>query len=195
MRTITKNVYTFDELSDKSKQKVFDFFRETEDYFLLDEILQDKLSFLFPGFEKLSYSLGYSQGDGFSFTGGFSGKEIKTLLTLIDPSYKTPSFIDNLYMNITRINYHYSHERSVETEIDFNDYNHEITEKEEKIISEIKSIIENYRIKTCKELEKIGYNYIEELKSEEYIIENINLNEYEFYSNGELIEVELYEKK
>lgn len=54
----------------------------------------------------------------------------------------------------------------------------------EKIIAQVLDKLENYYVDLCNELEKNGYKEIEWLNSDEYIIETIKANDYEFLSNG-----------
>lgn len=117
---------------------------------LLEEKLQEK------GFNiddlKISYSLNYSQGDGFSFTG-----TIKT---------------DSEMFKITRNEYRYSHSNT--TDIDFiilyedekEIHEDEFTEEQKKTAQEREEWFTNEYKKICKEMEDIGYEIIESQERE-----------------------------
>lgn len=77
MKTITKqyNVYTFAELSDEVKQAVIDRYYENLEYPFLSQDINERLPEIdtkgvFSNFD-VTYSLGYSQGDGLSFSADF----------------------------------------------------------------------------------------------------------------------------
>ena len=78
-RTITKEyeVYTFDELSDKAKENVRQWYLddETRTWDFTDMVNED-LNEKFPNSElKVEYSLGYSQGDGLNIYGSLDGED------------------------------------------------------------------------------------------------------------------------
>lgn len=83
METKKINVYSLNELEEEIKQKVLKRFREEENFWFLKEELKEELKQkLFKNkinyFDdlKISYSLNYSQGDGFCFYGTFEKDNI-----------------------------------------------------------------------------------------------------------------------
>ena len=164
-------VYSFEELSKEAKEKVLNDFRENNEYHFLEEYLKDFLKERLKevkikevGETKLYYSLSYSQGDGCCFIGLFEWK--------------------NYNIKITH-NFRYYHSKSVDFEITQDNLINDVGVKEEadeEIYKEFKKLYEN----VCYEVEKTGYNFIEAENSEETIKENIEANEYLFYSNGEI---------
>lgn len=165
MKTKTINVYEYDELSEKAKEKVLNHFRENNEFnFLSDELTESLKELLIDNkitFDKNTlkcyYSLSYCQGDGLCFIGDFTYKNINIKI---------------------KHNSHYYYAKS--TDIIF--YNSEGKEVENK---NTKHFINLYLV-ICKKLEDIGYKIIEEENSEEYIKELIKSNEYTFRENGEM---------
>ena len=80
MRTIveTKEVYTYDELSDSAKQAVKDWYLTECSYFGdFDEMVTEDLRSIFgDNMLDVQYSLGYSQGDGLNIYGKINAKKI-----------------------------------------------------------------------------------------------------------------------
>lgn len=80
MRTIveTKEVYTYDELSDSAKQTVKDWYLAERSYFGdFDEMVTEDLRSIFgDNMLDVQYSLGYSQGDGLNIYGKINAKKI-----------------------------------------------------------------------------------------------------------------------
>jgi hypothetical protein len=165
MKTININVYEFDELSEKAKEKVINDFRNNNDFPFLNEQLNEELKQQLEDNKinysnlKLFYSLSYCQGDGVVFTGDFIYKDF------------------NVYVKTTgRYNHKYTASFIIEDKATGEEINNI------KIEEEFKNIF--YSI--CDKIEKIGYSSIEYENSEEYIKESIKANEYYFRSNGEI---------
>lgn len=164
MKTKTINLYSYEELSDKAKERVLKFFREIEEHEFLSEDLEESLSErleennikILNDF-KLYYSLGYCQGDGACFIGLFNWKN---------------------YIISIKHNGHYYHKRSTNINIE--------TEEGEEAPEEVYKEFEDLYFSLCDEIENLGYKIIEEEQSEEYIKENIETNEYTFRETGEL---------
>jgi len=80
MKTLTYNAFTFDELSDKAKEKAREWYRDGV-AFDLNEFTQDyaKTQFGFCGFDitNIYYSGFWSQGDGACFEGTWRARDVK----------------------------------------------------------------------------------------------------------------------
>jgi len=173
MRQELINVYKFNELSEKVKEKVINRFREHEDYIMLKdnltEMLHDELkkhNIEVLSNLKLGYSLSNSQGDGVNFTGVFEW--------------------DNNVVTITKTNYHYEHYKTVTKEyerFDSDNDNIYLSDEEYNKLDIDFSII--YK-QICAVIESAGYDEIEYRLKESTIIENIEANDYEFYDNGDI---------
>ena len=195
MRKINVDVYEFNELSQYVQSKVIDRYRDRLTDLLDDDLKVDmewKLKGYVGGLDfELSYSLGYCQGDGVSFTGSVEGKE--KLLTLAGLVYdnKIPQNISRLIkwniiyeVEFARCNYHYVHEYSVQVNIIENyninkDYFHI-----SKAMAEFETAIDRWRLQICDTLEKFGYDTIEILYGDDNIKSFIAENDFEFFSDG-----------
>ena len=163
MREETIKVYQFKELKKEIKSKVIEYFRSKNDYYFLSEFMKTELDLILKqnkisGDPTLYYSLSYSQGDGVCFEGVFKWKN----------NYK-------VYIKHSGNYYHYN---SVDIEIR--------TKADYDAKQEVYDTFKGIYIDICREMEKIGYNYIEYEDTEEYIINEIECNEYEFLENGDL---------
>ena len=197
MRTITKiiNLYNFDELSEKAKEKVLN----TEKEYLynnhcnnLDDFICDCLCNYGMEEAKYDYSLNYSQGDGVCFynVNLFSYSRLaskdnniklnkfeKEALTLLnDEEYKLllQYLNDGYNIKIVKNNsmYCHSHTCTLEEEYYYND-----DAEEEKamnnFIYDLKKKMEHIYYNMCYEIERLAYNYIENISNDE-ITEDIN---------------------
>lgn len=168
MRTTTIKVYKFEELKPKIQEKVLNTFREQEDFSFLEGYLAEELKFLLDKHKikeinkgNLLYSLSYCQGDGLRFEGTFFYKGIYYLIES-DNKYYYASLYDVKPFKIDKEGY-----------------------KEDIENKKTKQFISLY-LNLCKELEKKGYDYIELLSSDENIKDNIEINNYEFYEDGDI---------
>jgi hypothetical protein len=165
--TTTHTVYSFDELDDTAKAKAIEKQREFEQEFSNDwlpDAMADKLAELLEanGLKcddaKIYYSLGYSQGDGAMFEGTVSWHK-----------YRVDIRQNGHY-------YHYNSKHFDVTDEDTGDY------ADNNIEMEFNDIYTDI----CKDLERYGYDCLEQAESDETIIDSINANEYEFYSDGSM---------
>ena len=195
MRSVNINVCNFDELPVSVQAKVIDRYRDRLTDLLNDDLEVDmewKLNCYVGGLDfELSYSLGYCQGDGVSFTGSVDGKE--ELLTLAGLVYgdKIPKNILRLIncniiyeVNFARCNYHYVHKYTVQTNIIDNynmgkDYCHI-----SRAMTEFENAIDKWRLQICDTLENFGYDTIEILYGDDNIKSFIAENDFEFFSDG-----------
>lgn len=170
MRTFTTEhtVYTFDELSKEAQQKAIEDYREGMGFPLLEEDMTDQLHTLLkkngitPVDVQVRYSLGYSQGDGASFTGDIEWK-----------SWRAD-------VGKNHWGHHYAHWNSVDV-VEMTSLK---TDKEapQETYDKLDDIVHSIG----RELEVIGYKIIEEGRSDKNITELILANEYEFYENGKM---------
>lgn len=167
METKSINIYTFEELTDKAKEKALNNYRENNDmYFLSDDLyyhLDEKLkeNNIKP-LNKLKhyFSLSYCQGDGYVFLGKFQYKNYNVVIE-------------------HRGNYYHYNSKS------FYISDEEGNEANQNIYDEFNDLF----VSICKQIEKIGYSIIEEENNENNIIEVFKEREYLFLSNGEVEEV------
>ena len=196
MRKVSANVYKFDELSASVQTKVINRYRDKLSDLLADdlkEVMNMELDKHTGGLDfELSYSLGYCQGDGASFTGSVNGKEGLLMLASLVYGNKIPKNILRLInyniiykVEFDRCNYyHYVHKYTVQTTIVCNystdkDYCHI-----NKAIDEFEKAINEWRLQTCDTLENFGYDTIENLYGADNIKCYIDENSLEFFLDG-----------
>ena len=195
MRNVSADVYNFDELPVSVQAKVIDRYRNRLSDLLSDVLKEDMNMELNNHTHSLrfevAYSLGYCQGDGVSFTGSAEGKE--ELLTLAGLVYgnKIPKNILRLInyniiyeVNFARCNYHYVHKHTVHTNIIDNynmgkDYCHI-----SRAMTEFENAINEWYLNMCDNLEKFGYDTIENLYGDDNIRCYIDENGLEFFLDG-----------
>ena len=166
MREIKVKVYKFSELSAKAKEKAMDD-HNNSDYtwsmVFMEEEMKDKLADLIEenGMmcenAKLYYSLSYCQGDGCMFEGDVSWKQWN--------------------IKITHHSSHYHHHLTAGFMAEDDDGN-------EWDVNDEKEFMDIYG-KMMGELEQFGYDRMREEESEEAIADCFEVNEYEFYEDGE----------
>lgn len=174
MRTTQIQVYKFKDLKTDIQEKVLNRFREKNDYPFLENDLTEYLKEILNenGIKvndlKIEYDLSYRQGSGFCFYGDFE--------------YKGYNF------RIKKSNSHYSHKYTtdiylseLENLTDLDNYD-KLTEL---VLNKLEENFKELYLNICDKLEKQGYAEIEYIDSDDYIKENIEINEYEFLENGE----------
>ena len=195
MRKISVDIYKFNELAKDVQNKVIQRYREESADLLtwdLENIMNREFNNYtnYLGFE-LAYSLSDCQGDGVSFTGNVEGKEeLFTLASLVYDN-KIPKNIlrlinwDIIYkIDFVRSNYHYVHKYSVQIKI-IDNYN---TNKDychiSRAMTEFENAINEWYLQTCDNLERFGYDTIENMYSDDNIKSYIEANELEFFIDG-----------
>lgn len=162
MKTKTVTLYSYQELSPVGKEFALKTFRENNQYFDMEDAMNERLRDLLlensitpESTPKVFASLSYSQGDGACFIGDFTWNGC-TISIKHEGRY-----------------YH-----SNSTEIEFTETNNEDTDdKNYEVFNRTYQSI-------CKQLEKHGYDYQEQEDSEENFIELCDLNEWTFLSDG-----------
>ena len=160
MKTITINLYSFDELSDKAKEKAKLKWYEHEDFPMLEENLTDSCEYFLEQagvkFSDISllYSLSCSQGDGLCFTGTIEKNGIKLKLTH---------------------SYRYYFARSVT--MYFEDAEGNEMDNDDETLKAI-------YFDVCAKLEKQGYDEIEYRMTDAEFSEHCEANDYTFEADG-----------
>ncbi len=189
MRTVKVELFKFEELAEKSQEKVLEKFRYEflpEDWSsCVIEKWEEKLEEM--GFvdPEIKFSGFHSQGDGASFTANGIAlhllkeymREDHLKLSEKELTYDTYGFV------VTRINHRYFHEKSVMVSI--HEQAEPLTEELESIsILEIKLYTVVYTL--CRQLyEELGDAH-EYYINDTYLKEQMNVEEYEFLANGEM---------
>lgn len=194
MKTITQEIFSFDELSEEAKQVAMEQFSDINTDHNWWEFIyegfkeQTKTNTLFE-VDKM-YSSGFcSQGDGAMFEGSFvanDDSDIKLLNQYFKP--RIVKLIKKGLITLT-VNFNhygrYYHERSYKYDFDlFISYDKKFSENISKEIHEIEDkITEDYEI-LCKDLYRDLEKEYDFQSEAEQIAETIRINEYEFFKNG-----------
>lgn len=176
MRTITKNIYSFSELSESAKQKAIKEMREDYEVdfeFILDEIEEELKA---KGFTDASvkFSISYSQGDGASFDARITTEDIPLVLK---SAWLDESLSDTIEQITIRTNANasrYSHEKTRYIDVFFTQWNYS---------AEIISQLEGFRYSLSHDIYKRLVEYYESETSDESIASFIDANEYEFHED------------
>lgn len=168
MKTKTIKLYTFKELSKEAQEKARQEWNNGNDYSFLAEFMIERLLELLKknkiklpdnSMPKLGYSLGYSQGDGVMFHGEFEWGKYTIHITHSG-------------------RYYHSNSKTIEIWETENDY------RPEPVSSVIEKQFEAIYQKICKELEKDGYNMMEDEDSIEHFKEICEANDFYFTIDG-----------
>lgn len=199
MRTITKEykILSYDELSEQAKEKVKQWYLDSQDPYIFTHDLIADLE-MQTGLKNLRphYSLSYCQGDGLCLAGYIDFEEIQGDIKKI--FYKDFNISDYKALSklkeYSRIDFkhtgHYYHKYSVDIDI-YIDGCHSvkmydfIKRTADKLLKNIK---EWYLVK-CDQYEKWGYDFFYKIEDED-LREYFECMEYEFYENGSVFERE-----
>jgi len=192
--TITKNLYTFNELSEKAKEKVKqDYLSDEFRTEIFSENCMDRINELFPNSNlEIQFSLCGCQGDGFNIYGEISFIDLMEILkekfseeekkflkwafeeTGID-SFKMP--YNNFYC------YCIAHRHNFMEEVLNTLEYYNISNIKEEVLEKMTKETGLYIEKLCKEFEETGYDFFYHVSDEE-IEDWANVNEYEFTEDG-----------
>lgn len=207
MRTRTINLYTFDELDAEAKEKARDWYRKAfaNDSHWHEGVVEDAKKWLAHlGYEvnSILWSGFWSQGDGACFTGSWSAARVNLERFKVDYGYRqgTPPYdscvaLENLAeafpdasATLTHRG-HYSHERSVVIDCEFEFSADGETEEETRARHLRECDFEAEFVAVSQNLMRFIYSALEKeydyQNSDEQVDENIRANEYEFLENGE----------
>ena len=214
MRTVSVNVYNYEELADDAKEKVLAEQRNANvrfnDWFelIIDawKCSLEEFAFFAP---RIYFSGFYSQGDGacFECDSIYSDRlfesvraEIDTFSKEFQEVFKTQeealfNFMENYVSFTIETSIHrYCHENT--RYIDWDIHNDDEKAKHfEKFIDEIGEWLEEKRKTFCKEIYQQLEEEYEEQTSDDSVIYTVSGNEYEFFEDGRLVDFELKNSK
>lgn len=195
--TITYDVFSFNELAPEIQEKVLDDFRrDVFDEFEcqnLTETFQEILTNLgLPG-DDVRWSISNCQGDGVAFYGKIDTVSLMELnlndlfpdneqfkSELEEIQVKLNKLGDDTFLKIEKINPHYDHHNSMEATGEHYNDDPKLELTFQELLSGLESLIKD----VSKHLFNVGSKHIDYIHSDEYIKEIIEINEYEFLSNG-----------
>lgn len=166
MRTFTTEhtVYTFEELTPEVQKKVISDFQQNEDFYWLEDIMQEQLQELLKKYNfksenaKVYFDLSHCQGAGAMFEGKVFWKS---------------------YTIDVKQSGHYYHYNSKTLDI----YS---TKTDKQASDAIYNEFDSIYIDLCRDLERFGYKTIEATLEDSNIIECIQEGKYEFYADGKI---------
>lgn len=203
MRTITVeyNIYEYDELSDKAKDKVKETiisWREPEHY---REFVIDDLKHLFPNSDlDVQFSLSYCQGDGLNIYGKLDADDILYNIDLKFENGLLEKYKDYLDENMTNDISRYANDCGKiilpeNTRYCYciadrcyvgSDWAYELEDNEEENINsmalfKLERLVQNVFSDICKHYEELGYEWFYEISDEE-----CRDYGYEYYEDGSI---------
>jgi len=194
MRTVETKVFAFDELSKEAKENAIEQYRKhSQEHGEYLHFFAESCDHYFTeaGFEntKLRYSLGYSQGDGLSFSAeSYSKLEELYNKVLGKGKEKTSKLLaDNTSVSISQNNGYYAYASKNDVELLVEDYTstyYDSAKRIDEVCAKVEELLQEIYMDLCSTLEKNGYAEIEYQDSDEAIMEDIKVNEYEFEEDG-----------
>jgi hypothetical protein len=191
MRSITVNLYQYDELSDKAKEKARNWYRSCDNGEFAEDVIYDakEISKLFGlQIDKVYYSGFWSQGDGASFTGYYSYQKgaLKAVKSYAGRDTELHQIVEQLqeiqrksfYGVSCKIRQHgnYVHEMTMQFDIDISRQSYDDME------DELAEVLRDYARWIYKRLEA-EYDY---QNSDEAVEESIISVGYEFLESGDI---------
>lgn len=204
--TVEYKVYKFNELSERAKEQVKDWYLiGQEPYIFTDDCKQDLENLFGKNDLDVQYSLAYCQGDGFNIYGKISAKAIFKCLEnhnggsqlekfehiLTDEEkHKILEYAEECGEIEIPQNRHYNY--CIANHVDITDdwaynlkYYAGIENIDKELLEKFERLVINIFEELCKCYEKMGYEFFYEI-SDEDLEEVCEVNEYEFLENGEL---------
>ena len=193
MQVMTKQttVYTFDELSETSKQTaienyISDYDFEMDARWVLEDIVREN-----PHIQDMdiSYSGFWDLCNGASFTGQLESDWAIQFLK----EHRHCFIVNWISISFERNNSHYSHENTCSTELlDDVEWASHIEESDalkdffNDRVSEFVEVIEEYRLNLCKDIYHRLYQAYESATEEEHVSEYFTENDYYFEEDGSI---------
>lgn len=188
----TYEVYTYDELNEKGKERVKKEYLESQDPGLFTDIVMEDLKILFPRSElKIQYSLNNCQGDGFNIYGSVDLKDVlnyrKDYFT--EKEKRTLKFYFCNYdckINLNenrRYSYCICDDADVAEPIIDELEKWSVRDINKKLIYKLENATKHIFTELCNQYEKEGYTYFYEI-DDEVLSEICNGNEYYFMKDG-----------
>lgn len=182
-------VYSFEELSPKAKERAIEKWRqrehETFDNSLITEQFEQTLQEKGLPTDDIRWSLSSSQGDGVAFYGRFDLKEYLQKNKLSSRFTGLKKILDDIGAEVSkRGSSHYDHYNTMEIDLD---YRGDLTARQKKSLEDLHEHLKEDVQNVSHQLEKEGYQEIDYLTSAEEAKNGIEANDYEFDINGNQI--------
>lgn len=196
MDEIKINVYAFAELKPEAQKIAIEQYREGQDVrldFYNDDAQEAIKAAGFieqsgDGKPEFNYSLGYSQGDGASFT--VKSLSLRAFCKAHRLSNKYRRLLNaedrgEASAKISRESCHYYHERSARAWVSVGYYTGAALTEIQKEADALEAEIEEARLELCRRLTREGYDEIESQQTDGYIKDSIEGSDYRFLKFGE----------
>lgn len=201
MRTHTVELFSITELDEEAQEKAVDYLREHDYFGVENEHIEERFKSMLEEYglptDNIEFSLGHRQGDGVAFYGNMDTDDIVKMLYKVDARDFLPyganwrryrPFVQwhGLSATIQRNSHgnHYSHYNTMDVYVE---REREYTQQPTRLAGkEVWDLIKENVVKVSKELEKLGYEMIDEYQKKEWIIEQAEANEMEFRKDGRL---------
>jgi len=185
------DVYEFDELSPKAKDRAITWYREsgaafdTEDTEAVSDMFRETLSARGLPTGDVRWRLSSSQGDGVAFYGRFDLDEYLKANKLKSKFPALKDVANDITANIEKVGPHmYDHYNTMRVEFE---PQVELTDRQNKELDKLKEFVGAQIEKVSHDLEKAGYEEIEYREGDEQIAETIRANDWEFDVDGKRI--------
>ena len=198
-RKVETEIFTFRELPKKGQEKAIQDWREAghsldfigDD---LSEVFKAELNALGLPDDNVQWSLGYSQGDGVAFYGTIDVEEYLRKNKLLK-KYKSIAADTSAQLQGENSRYHHWNSMQVLVYYEGDEIRdlpevgsgpkewRPVTDKE-KLLAEFEEHLKEHIEEVSRTLEKMGYDEIEYLQSDEQIADTLEANEYEYTADG-----------
>lgn len=187
--TITKNLYEYNELSDKAKKTAKEKYLETREAWEFEDALKEDLNCLFPNSSlSVQFSLGCCQGDGLNIYGKLGKQDCLHIAKRLDFSEKEIKRLD-FYLDYCNYelpkNREYCYCISDQFELDLYDLEscYHFRNIDWSLIERLEDAIKDTFERLCRQYEEEGYNFFYEISDEE-MEELSSINEWLFDEYG-----------
>jgi hypothetical protein len=196
-KTYLRTTYQYDELTKAAKAKAFEKLREMNDECFDSQHITDMFAdFLtdqhFPA-DDIRWSLSCCQGDGVAFFGDISKEDLRFLMercfTSTSPLDITKPVIskmieeDVITISITSLSHRYTHYNTMSVDIE---YHGDVSDAQVGIAETLVTFILNEARELSHKMEKMGYEEIAYMQSEETLTQEAIDSEREFNKDGTL---------
>lgn len=186
MRTIMIELYNFDDLDSKARERAMD---QVAEYIDLREPIADDLTEMFQdelmtiGYpaSDVAWRLSNCQGDGVAFYGRLDSSQLRILRDRLMPELPD-SEIELLEMNIEQTNSYYHHYNTMGLSYT---YHGGMCEAIEQFVKNVKDDI----VDVSKRLEREGYETLEYNKLEEAMLDYAESKQMEFTQDGDIFAI------
>lgn len=200
MKQVVPNLYTINELSEAARCKALEWYRLNRatdfDCELVHEEFQEILAEKGYPTDRLYWSLSHCQGDGVAFYGVIQDPVqvmqrvcpelyglLYVYLSMADGEPSDAIYNDFLFEIVRTGSYHYNHYNTMGVWL--TTYDDNFPDEVSELLKRITAAIEEDVKETSRYLEKLGYDELEYLESDENLLEELRNNDFLFTVDGQ----------